>query len=309
MGYAAGAAALSKSSAAAYNMQPKKINMYNQMAQVLVGFDENGAIREFDEDGDLTGGTKMKACYFFNFARLLSKDEIKKGSFSLQLGVSAPYETGSFKQRITITDGSGSTSYKVNSPVGEYGILRASGSGVMTNKEDPLSGSQPKCGLLYYQAGIAVITASVFVSGGLEASVGGQTTRMRNQVKLVNPLGRAVKTSVLSPPVFTGSTMNVNANALRHRIAKLSFNNTTELNSAVYFCRVNNTDFNYSSNPTYLSGSKLRVKNNSQDLPVTYVTTVGLYSADNELLAVAKLSEPLKKDPTTEFTLRVRLDY
>jgi hypothetical protein len=51
------------------------------------------------------------------------------------------------------------------------------------------------------------------------------------------------------------------------------------------------------------------VKTNAQDLPVTYVTTVGLYSADNELLAVAKLSEPLKKDPTTEFTLRVRLDY
>ncbi len=40
-----------------------------------------------------------------------------------------------------------------------------------------------------------------------------------------------------------------------------------------------------------------------------FITTVGLYSSDNELLAVAKLSEPLKKDPTTEFTLRVRLDY
>ena len=51
------------------------------------------------------------------------------------------------------------------------------------------------------------------------------------------------------------------------------------------------------------------VKNNSQDVPVSYVTTVGMYSADNELLAVAKLSEPLKKDPTTEFTVRVRLDY
>ena len=45
------------------------------------------------------------------------------------------------------------------------------------------------------------------------------------------------------------------------------------------------------------------------DQPVSYVTTVGLYSADNELLAVAKLSEPLKKTPDTELTLRVRLDY
>jgi len=51
------------------------------------------------------------------------------------------------------------------------------------------------------------------------------------------------------------------------------------------------------------------VKNNSQDVPVSYVTSVGLYSSDNELLAVSKLSEPLKKDPSTEFTIRVRLDY
>ena len=93
------------------------------------------------------------------------------------------------------------------------------------------------------------------------------------------------------------------------RIDNISFNNTIELNSSIYFCRVNHNEFNYSSNPTYLTGSKIRVKNNSTDLPVTYITTVGLYSADNELLAVAKLSEPIRKDPNTELTLRVRLDY
>jgi len=51
------------------------------------------------------------------------------------------------------------------------------------------------------------------------------------------------------------------------------------------------------------------VKTKAEDMPVSYVTSVGLYSPDNELLAVAKLSEPLKKDPSTEFTIRVRLDY
>ena len=51
------------------------------------------------------------------------------------------------------------------------------------------------------------------------------------------------------------------------------------------------------------------MKNTSTDSPVSYITTVGLYSADNELLAVAKLSEPLRKDPTNELTVRVRLDY
>ena len=97
--------------------------------------------------------------------------------------------------------------------------------------------------------------------------------------------------------------------ALRRRIDRLAFNNTTELNSTIYFCRINHNDFNYSSNPTYLEDSKVRVKESTEDAPVSYISTVGLYSADNELLAVAKLSEVLRKDPTNEMVLRVRLDY
>ena len=109
--------------------------------------------------------------------------------------------------------------------------------------------------------------------------------------------------------LLTGSSITGACDALRHRISNISFNNTTELNSTIYFCRANHGEFNYSSNPTYLSASKLVVKNNAYDVPVTYATTVGLYSDANELLAVAKLSEPLKKDPSNEFTVRVRLDY
>ena len=99
------------------------------------------------------------------------------------------------------------------------------------------------------------------------------------------------------------------ATYLRARIQDISFNNTVELNSAIYFCRANHNEFNYSSNPTYLSSSQIRVKQESTDLPISYITTVGLYSADNQLLAVGKLSEPLRKDPTIEYTLRARLDY
>ena len=89
----------------------------------------------------------------------------------------------------------------------------------------------------------------------------------------------------------------------------LQFNNTTEINSKIYFCRVPHNKYNYSSNPTYLSGSKIRVKNTPSDQPVSYITTVGLYNDAQELLAVAKLSEPIRKDPTNDITIRVRLDY
>ena len=103
--------------------------------------------------------------------------------------------------------------------------------------------------------------------------------------------------------------MSGTCDAIRHRLYDVSFNNTTEINSTIYFCRVRHNEFNYSSNPTYVTGSKIRVKNIASDDPVSYITTVGLYNANNELLAVAKLSEPLRKDPSNELTLRVRLDY
>ena len=104
-------------------------------------------------------------------------------------------------------------------------------------------------------------------------------------------------------------TIQSNCDALRHRITNISFNNTTEVNSTIYFCRIPHNQYNYSSNPTYLSGSKIRVKNQASDQPVSYVTTVGLYNDDGEMLAVAKLSEPLRKDPNNDITIRVRLDY
>ena len=300
VGYGSSSALSSSSN----NQNAKKINIYNEMAQVLAGFDQDGAVRAFDEDGDLSQGTKINEAMFFNFTRLLAKDEIKKGSFSLELGVSASY-TAPMEQTILITDASGSTGYKVNSPAGEYGILFAK-NGTSDGVNLPMPGTfgtvGMPCGLLYYQAGIAVISSSVFsdfstAEGLLSANVTGFGD--------TDSPGDAGDIEA----VLTGSGISGSCDDLRHRIVNLSFNNTTELNSTIYFCRASHNDFNYSSNPTYLSASKMVVKNNSTDSPVSYTTAVGLYSADNELLAVAKLSEPLKKDPSSEFTLRVRLDY
>ena len=268
----------------------KKINIYNQMAAVLMGHDVSGNIQKFDEDGDITGGgTKLESCMFVNFARLLTKDEIKKGSFSLELGASASFD-GALSDLsnglITITDTNAANSFKVNSPTGEYGILYGTGS--------VMPASTP-VGLLFYQAGVAVLTSSIWDTYGAGVNV-------------ATPMIMSGATTLTN--FLTGATIDAAADyAFRHRLYNLSFNNTTELNSTIYFCRAGNSEFNYSSNPTYLSASKMRVKNTTTDDPVAYMTTVGLYSPDNELLAVAKLSEPLKKTPTNELTLRVRLDY
>jgi hypothetical protein len=253
----------------------KKINTYNQMAQVLVGNDITGSILEFDRDGNiLGGGEKLKEVFFINFSRLLVKDEIKKDSFRLVVGTgsfSTPFD-GTLK---TLGDYGAQNEYRVNSPSGEYGILYTGSAAV----------AGTGVGLLFYQAGIAVITASLFAG----ATMTGSTGNVSN--------------------LFQTSSIEDACDALRLRINDIDFNNTTELNSTIYFCRLNHNEFNYSSNPTYLSSSKMVVKNSSMDNPVSYITSVGLYSADNELLATAKLSEPLKKDPTNEMILRVRLDY
>tara|TARA_Y100000310_G_C20649870_1_gene798777 strand:- start:368 stop:1516 length:1149 start_codon:yes stop_codon:yes gene_type:complete len=287
----------------------KKKNIYNQMAQVLMGHTTAGVIQKFDADGNLTpaaGATDLKYTdvFFMNFARLLGKDEIKKGSFELQLGISGSI-TEPFGKVLTIKDDGAATSYLVNSPAGEYGILKVTADGAADGGliEDHASYSA-SCGLLFYQAGVAVLSKDAF-------TVFHQSTNTSGSIcsgSAESTLAMDVSSTTMDTLMRTGTINSLNT-AFRHRVKKVSFNNTTELNSTIYFCRVNANEFNYSSNPTYLTGSQIRVKRVSTDAPVSYFTTVGLYSADNELLAVAKLSEPLRKDPTSDMTVRVRLDY
>lgn len=80
-----------------------------------------------------------------------------------------------------------------------------------------------------------------------------------------------------------------------------------------YFVRVFNNEFNLTNNPTILSSStgtnRGTVLEAFQTYPKTYITTVGLYNDNNDLLAVAKLSRPLEKGLDKEASIRVRLDY
>ena len=289
------------------NQASKKKNIYNQMAQVLVGHDATGGIALFPENGEgPETGRKLKEVYFLNFARLLQKDEIKKGSFQFKLGAvqsGVPTQAAAVMNTlVTISDSSGSDGYFVNSPAGEYGVLYATASHGTLSPTILNTESHP-VGLIYYQAGIAVLSASLFNSSadfaGLYNTAGG--------IKMSG--SGAQGNSARFQGMLTGSTIKVLSNGLRNRIYNLQFNNVVELNSSIYFCRINHNDYNYSTNPTYLSGSKIVVKTKTTDEPVAYITTVGLYNDNNELLATGKLSEPLKKTPANEITLRVRLDY
>lgn len=81
------------------------------------------------------------------------------------------------------------------------------------------------------------------------------------------------------------------------------------ITSNYIFVRVRNSEFNYSTNPSIISGSGELRYDVLVNTPQAYMTTVGLYNDNNDLLGVAKLSKPLLKDFTKEALVRIKLDY
>jgi len=267
--------------------QKKKINMYNQFSQVLLGYTgSTNRVREFELDLSLdNAGNVCKDGVFLNFSRLITKDQIKMGTFSVTVGYGAWAQSfGTAGQRVLSDSKTTTSSGSAQTIGGDYGVLYD-------------TGSTPH-GVVFYESGIVLLSGSAFKSSSAPSSIASQF--------YVHPtLG-----SQTYEQAMTGSSISGSCDAIRHRIRNVSFNNSTEINSTIYFCRVPSTKYNHSSNPTYLSSSTIRVKNDATDQPIAYITTIGLYGADaGELLAIAKLSEPLRKDPTNELTLRVRLDY
>jgi hypothetical protein len=88
---------------------------------------------------------------------------------------------------------------------------------------------------------------------------------------------------------------------------KLSSQETVSSNFV--FVRARNSEFNYSTNPSILTGSGELRHDVLIDSPETYITSVGLYNDNQDLLAVAKLSRPLLKNSTKEALVRIKLDY
>lgn len=108
-----------------------------------------------------------------------------------------------------------------------------------------------------------------------------------------------VSTSVAYDAAPTGSDIG---------ISNLAFISTVEQSQQIFFARLLNKEYNYSNNPTFADAFGLITASFTAD-PVVYITTVGLYNEDNQLLAVAKLSQPLEKSFTDESLIRCVLRY
>lgn len=91
--------------------------------------------------------------------------------------------------------------------------------------------------------------------------------------------------------------------------ANFQLNSQETVSSNYIFVRFKNADYNYTSNPTFTSGSGDLLFPSLVNNPQTFVTTVGLYNQNSELLAVGKMSKPLVKDFTKEALVRVKIDW
>jgi len=307
-------------------MMREKMDIYRQFAQTLLG-DGDSVFKSPLEDGDT-----IDSAMFIAFKRLFARDQIKRETFAMRF-----YQTASHVSKLggtsidmppstdadgmsnlyttslsgsTIFTDLGSATQKFSTVGGQYGILVDAS---MTSR---------KVGLMFYDAGVAVFdlakitSGSQFVSGTIDA---------------MHPLGRLTlggdgtetnKTAKFIPDFITsGSIDNIVDHLCGTRfqsgsLTAVTFQNVTNINSSLIFCRAPADEFNYSSNPTFVDSStnpgRIVVidpgEEDKQDT-FTYVTGIGLYDSSGNLLAVAKLSRPVEKSPERDLTFRVRLDF
>lgn len=148
----------------------------------------------------------------------------------------------------------------------------------------------PNYGILVLEAGLVSASAtfeldeSNLTYDGTSPSSGDTTLNNINNERILG--------------LFTGSDSQFQARS------------TEQIHSRTYFCRIPNYKYNYSSNPTFVTGSTGQLKHPTMvGNPSVYITTVGMYDDTNELVAVARLSKPLLKSFEREALIRVRLEY
>ena len=221
------------------------------------------------------GTTTAEDIWVINFARARYKESLLPGAFNLGL------RNGS--SQILLTDDSNeSNTAKFIGENRYYNIISGSNGSAHTP-----SAASTYYGFMFPDLNIAVLKAS-------------------GSNSVYNFVPALVKTVAAN---FNQSKLYASIGASATAGFPLRAQSAETVSSRYFFTRVKNSDFNYTTNPSIIDSNGNLLYTSLVNNPQTYITTVGLYNDNNELLAVAKLSKPLVKDFTKEALVRIKLDY
>lgn len=310
-------------------MMREKINIYKQYAQTLLG-DANAAF--FAPFESTSSSERVNEALFINVKRLFKRDNIYKGSFGIKMfdqltpvgSAQNLFTESTDSSAIMIIDKDGATNYRLGY-AGEVGSLWRTTNSGETYESSP-------CGLIFYDAGVIVLNIAKLNSAILTSTISGfidfpdtsstsvvfpnsgSTVSIAAGKKALGANGDSTN-NTFSSFLKLASIDDIIKHFCKARFPNASttaiaFQNETIINSTIFYCNATPDEFNYSTNPTYTDSlGKIQVVDDESDTPFSYITTVGLYNAAGELLAVAKLSRPIEKNPTHNLSVRVRLDY
>jgi hypothetical protein len=309
----------------------EKVAIYEQFAQLLLG-DSTSRFKAAHNTGD-----NIDEALFICIKRLFTRDRIKKETFALKFYQSASMVNDGGANRHAYTPNLSSavvSGSKIYTDVGSATNQEVAVGGQVSNLVDS-SDTNRNVGLLFNDHGIAVfdlakiLSASQKVSGVIDAMTNNtHKDAAKGQTIIGSParLGTAGNAGASGNPrakfipdfVSSASIDDILNHVASTRFSNststaMTFQNNTNVNSTLFFCRSGPNEFNYSSNPSYTdSDDRIRVIQTGQEAvekSFTFVTSVGLYDASNNLLAVAKLSRPVEKNDEKDITFRVRLDF
>ena len=254
--------------------------------------------------GDTTftfaNSTNSDQIYAINFDRARIKEKLNSGNWQFNLASlnGGSYANNVFTGSNVMVNGSGpvislidDSSTVTNTTLGNSGRIYNIVSGSITNGVYKQSGVPVYYGLAYPDMGILILNGNMLNASASFNSVTGSNIAGDNAMKLFI----SISGSVALPG---GST-----NAPQAR-------NEQNVTSTHYFVRMKNAEYNFSNNPTFTTGSVGEFKQPTfiSD-PKVYATTVGLYNDRQELLAVAKLSQPIQKSFNSEVLIKCKIDY
>lgn len=305
-------------------MMREKVDVYRQFAQLLLGDSTGQFVAPYDST---TSSDKIDPALFICFKRLFMRDKIKRETFAMRFFKSAsvpagPGQTNLYKP----LTGSGeiSNATQVFTDIGSSNNKNFAFGGEVGSIVDA-SNTSTTVGLLFYDRGIAVldlnkvINPNQFVSGVISAlNANAATGWVEGQTVIGGPRAENTAAKFVPDLMVSASIDDIVDHVSTVRFSTgsstaITFQNITTINSTLVFCRAAADEFNYSANPTFRDDEdRIVVIDSGQEdtqQSFTFVTSVGLYDANDNLLAIGKVSRPIEKSPERDLTLRVRVDF